>query len=143
MIATRGMGISVDRSPTQPIREIAQVALGGVSQSGVMALKIAQFAAPLAPPTRKFRKAVIHTSTVLDCVVETPQLVHGSGAANSLLRNPQSRKLFLKFLMPECPRSSALARSDTNSSFPVEFDASPQANDHEFGEERGKVVELF
>jgi hypothetical protein len=31
---------------------------------------------------------------------------------------------------------------DTNSSCPVEFDASPQANDREFGGERGKVVEL-
>jgi hypothetical protein len=42
-----------------------------------MALKIDQFAAFLAPPTRKNRELAVHTSPVLDRVVETPQLVHG------------------------------------------------------------------
>src|SRR6516225_11525286 len=94
---------SAGRSPTQPIREIAQVSLGGGPQSGVMAFKIAQFAAPLAPPTRKLRKLAIHTSRVLNRVIETPQLVHGCGTANSLCRNSQFRKL-------SHPRGSSLAR---------------------------------
>jgi hypothetical protein len=91
--------------PAQPIREIPQVSLSGGPQSDVMALKIVQFAVILAPPTRNFCELVIDTLTVLDRVVETPQLVHGSDTErNSLTSILQFEKFFY-------PRINAPART--------------------------------